>query len=74
MSDAMKEKLKGWISAYGTQMVPGSVVGSAKQFKPVIILAVANSVVDNNATDTMAETSAKSLMDKFLQMGTKSGG
>ena len=49
----MKEELKGWISAYGTQMVPGSAVGSAKRLKPVTISAVANSAVDQNATDDM---------------------
>ena len=55
-------------------MVLGSAVGGAKRLKPVTIPAVANSAVDKNATDYMAETSAKYLMDKFLQMGTKSGG
>ena len=42
--------------------------------KPVIISEIANSTVDQNATDYMAETAAKSLIYKFLQMGTKSGG
>ena len=55
-------------------MVPGSAVGSAKRLKPVTISAVANYVVDQSSTDAMAETSSKYLMDKFLQMGTKSGG
>ena len=62
----MKEELKGWISAYGTQMVPGSTVGSAKPLKPVTISAVANYAVDPNATNAMVETSANYLMDKFL--------
>ena len=70
----MKEELKGCVSAYGMQMVPGSAVGSSKRLKPLIILDVANYVVDLNATDAMAETAAKSLMDNFLQMGTKIGG
>ena len=70
----MKEEIKGWISAYGTKMVPESTVGSAKRLKHVKMLAVANSAVDQNATDAMAETAAKSLMDNFLHMGTKSGG
>ena len=74
MMAEMKEELKGWISAYGTQMVPGSAVGSAKRLKPVTISAVANSAVDHNATDDMEETADKSLTDKFLHMGTKSGG
>ena len=69
-----KEENKGWISAYGTQMVPGSAVGSAKQSRPITISAVKNSAVDLNATDAMVETTAKSLMDKFLQMGKKRGG
>ena len=55
-------------------MVPGSAVGSAKQLKPVTISAVANFAVDHNATDAIAETYYKHLMDKFLWMGTKSGG
>ena len=52
-------------------MVPGSTVGSAKQLKPVTILAVANSSVDKSATDTIAEPATKSLMDEFPQTGTK---
>ena len=56
------------------KLVPGSAVGSDKRLKPVTILAVVNSAVDQNATDSMAETSDKSLMDKYLHMGTKSGG
>ena len=55
-------------------MVPGSAVGSSKRLKPLTILAVANYAVDPNATDAMSETAAKSLMDKFLYMVTKSGG
>ena len=55
-------------------MVPGSAVGSAKRLKPVTISAVANYVVDHNATDATEETASKSLMDKFLQMGTEIGG
>ena len=74
MVAAMNEELKGWISAYETQMVPGSTVGSAKQLKPLTISAVTNFAVDPNTTDDMEEKSAKSLIDKFLQMGTKSGG
>ena len=70
----MKKELKGWISSYGTQMVPVSAVGSAKQLKPLTILAVPSYVVDPNATDAISETADKSLMDKFLQMGTKSCG
>ena len=70
----MKEELKGWISAYGTQMVTVSAVVGAKRLKPVIVLAVTNSAVDHNATYAMAEKSAKYLMDKFIHMGTKSGG
>ena len=73
MVSATKEELKVWISAYGTQMVPVSAVGSAKQLKPLTILAVPSSVVDPNATDAMSETTDKSLVDKFLQMGNKSG-
>ena len=65
MVAAIKEELKGWISAYGTQIVPGSVVGSAKLLKSVTILAVANSEVDPNEIDSMEETAAKFLMDKF---------
>ena len=61
MVDATKEELKGWISAYGTQMVPLYAVGSAKRLKPVTILAVANSEVDQNSTDAMAETASKSI-------------
>ena len=74
MVDAIKEDIKGWISDYGTQMVPGSTVGSANRLKPVTILDVKNSAVDQNAADAMAATATKSLIDKFLQMGTKSGG
>ena len=74
MVAAIQEEIKWWISAYGAQMVPGSTVGSAKQLERVTISAITNSAVDQNATDSMAETSAKSLMDKFLHMGTKSGG
>ena len=74
MVDAMKEELKIWISFYGTQMVLGYAVGSAKWLKPVTISAVENSAVDQNANDDMAETAAKSLLDKFLHMGTKCGG
>ena len=70
----MKEELKGWISYYGTQMVPKYTVGSTNRLNHVTVSDVANYVVDHNATDTMAETAAKSLMDTFLQMGTKSGG
>ena len=55
-------------------MVPGSEVGSAKRLQNVTLSAVSNSVVDQNATDAMSETAAKYLMDKFLRMGTKSGG
>ena len=55
-------------------MVPESAVGSAKRLKPVIIQVVENSVVDTNATYAMVETAAKSLMGKFIKMGTKSGG
>ena len=55
-------------------MVPGYSVGSPKRLNPVTILSVANSAVDQNSTDAMAETAAKSLMDNFLHMGTKSGG
>ena len=55
-------------------MVPESTLGSAKQLNHVTILAVTNSAVDQNATDAMEETSAKYPMDKFLHMGTKSGG
>ena len=55
-------------------MLPGYAVGNAKWLNPITILAVANSVVDPNATDAMSETAAKYLMDKFLRMGTKSGG
>ena len=54
-------------------MVPGSAVGSAKRLKPIAISSVANSAVNPNATDDMTEIAAKSLMDKFLQMSTKSG-
>ena len=56
------------------KLVPGSAVVSDKRLKPVTILAVVNSAVDQNATDAMAETAAKYLMDNFLQMGTKIGG
>ena len=70
----MKEELKGWISSYGTQMVPLSAVGSAKPLKPVIILAIKNSLIDQNATGAISETDAKSLIDNFLLMGTKFGG
>ena len=70
----MKEEIKGLISSYGTRMVPGYSVGSPKRLNPVTILSVANSAVDQNSTDAMAETAAKSLMDNFLHMGTKSGG
>ena len=70
----MKEELKGWISAYGTQMVLGYAVCSVKQLKPLTISAVVNSVVDLNATYYITETAAKSLMDNFLHMGTKIGG
>ena len=69
----MKQKLKGWISAYGMQIVQGSAVDSAKVLTPVTISAVLNSAFDKNATDAMAYTAAKSLMEIFLQMGTKSG-
>ena len=55
-------------------MATGSIVGSDKRLKPVTISAVANSAVDQIATDAMAETDSKFVMDKFLQMGTKSGG
>ena len=55
-------------------MVPVSAVGSSKRLKHLTILAVENSAVDTNATDAMVETAAKSLMDKFLYMVTKSGG
>ena len=55
----MKEELKGWISSYGTQMVPVSAVGSDKRLKPVRILDVANSAVDHNSTDAMTETASK---------------
>ena len=54
-------------------MAPGSVVGSAKQLPPVTILAVANSTVDQNATNAMEETYANYLMYKFLQIDTISG-
>ena len=54
-------------------MVLGSAVGGAKRLKPVTISAVANYAVGQNATDAIAETSDKHLMDKFLWMGTKSG-
>ena len=74
MVAALKDEIKWWISAYGTQMVPGSTVGSANQLKPVTVLDVANYAVDQNAKDAMVETSAKYPTDKFLQMGTKSGG
>ena len=74
MLAAIKEEIKGWISAYGTQMVPGSAVDSSKPLKHVTISDVANSAVGQNATDSMAETAFKYLMDKFLQMVTKSGG
>ena len=70
----MKEELKGWISAYGEQMMPGYAVGSVKRLNTVTISAVENSAVDQNATDAMSETAAKSLMDNFFRMGTKSGG
>ena len=73
MMAAMKKELKWWNSAYGTQMVPGSAVGSSKRLKPVKTLAVSNSAVYHNATDYMAETADKSMMYKFLQMGMKSG-
>ena len=66
MVASMKEDLKGCISAYGTQMVPGYALGSAKRLDNVIILAVSNSVVDQNAIDAMAEIAAKSLLDIFL--------
>ena len=62
----MKEEIKGWILAYGTQMVPGSAAGSAKRLNPVTILALAKSAVDQNATYYMAETAAKYFLDKFL--------
>ena len=55
-------------------MVPGSAVGGAKRLKPVTISAVANSTVDQNVTDSMAKIAVKYLMDKSLQMCTKSGG
>ena len=55
-------------------MVPGSAVGSAKRLKHVTISDIANSAVDHNTTDAMSKTAVKSLMDKFLQMGTKIGG
>ena len=55
-------------------MVLVYAVGSDKWLKPLTTLDVANYVVDMNATDDMAETASKSLMDSFLQMGTKSGG
>ena len=70
----IKEELKGWISAYGTQMVPGSAVESAKWLKPVTISDVANYAVDQNATDAMVEKDDNSLLDKFLQIVMKSGG
>ena len=54
-------------------MAPGSVVSSAKQLPPVTILAVANSTVDQNATNAMEETYANYLMYKFLQIDTISG-
>ena len=74
MVAAMKEEPKGWISSYWTQMVPVSAVGSAKRLKHVTISDIANSAVDHNTTDAMSKTAVKSLMDKFLQMGTKIGG
>ena len=69
----MREEIKGWISSYGTQMVPGSALDSAKRLNPVTISAVAIYAIDQNATNTTEETAAESLMDKFLQMNTKSG-
>ena len=74
MVAAIQEEIKWWISAYGAQMVPGSTVGSAKPLKPVIILAIKNSLIDQNATGAISETDAKSLIDNFLLMGTKFGG
>ena len=65
MVASMKEDIKGWISAYGTQLVPGYTVDSDKQLKPVKILVVTNSTVDQNATGAMSETSAKYLIDNF---------
>ena len=53
MVATMKEEPKVWISAYGTQMVPGSAVGSAKQLKPLTILAITNFAVYLNYTDAM---------------------
>ena len=55
-------------------MVPGSAVCRAKRLKPFTISAVTNYAVDTNATDAMTERDDKSLIDKFLQMGTKSCG
>ena len=55
-------------------MGSGYAVGSTKQLKPLKISDVANSAVDLNATYVMVEKSDKSLMDNFLQMGTKGGG
>ena len=54
-------------------MVPGVAVGSANLLNLLIISAVANSAVDLDATDAMVETADKSLMNKFPQMGMKSG-
>ena len=49
----MKEELKGRISDYGTQIMPGYIVGSAKRLKTVTISAITDSAVDQNAKDAM---------------------